>query len=511
MTTLPASPDLSHLKKQAKHLLRDANAGKPPALRRFMQTLPAARDTTVATLAARELRLHDAQSVIAREYGFVSWTELKRYVQWKRSDRAERLATWAKWVVEGNTRTRKLAVRMLAEEPDLFAGAPWIACMTGDVARLRDYLAQRPDFVAIPDGPLAMLPLVAVTHSGLIREDGFEAPLLACARLLLEHGADVNASWIDPRWPDNPLSVLYGAAGRTHHAGMTRVLVGAGANPDDNESLYHALESADLACTRLLLGAGARVTGTNAIGRVLDYDRLDALMLLLEHGGDARESAWIHHAIRRGRSLDHIRALADAGADLGAIGGEGISLYRWASMHGRADVVQLLREHGVAEPLTEEEEFVAACAAGDAAAARAIRQRLPDIFSRLSKAQLQTMPRLADLGDIGAVRTMLALGWPREIKAEWSATALNLAVFRGDADMAKLLLDEGADWRTPHGFGDTVLGTLSFASQSDDTPDPAPRNYPGCAHALIDHGVPHSAFRNYVFSPDVTEYLATLD
>ena len=59
------------------------------------------------------------------------------------------------------------------------------------------------------------------------------------------------------------------------------------------------------------------------------------------------------------------------------------------------------------------------------------------------------------------------LGWPREVKAAWDATALNLAVYRGDAQMAELLLESGADWQTRHGYGSNVVGTLSYASQND--------------------------------------------
>ena len=92
---------------------------------------------------------------------------------------------------------------------------------------------------------------------------------------------------------------------------------------------------------------------------------------------------------------------------------------------------------------------------------------------------------------------------PREVKAGWDATALNLAAFRGDAAMVELLLDEGADWRTPHGYGDTVVGTLAFASQADDTEGPAPRDYAGCARALLAHGVPRPDGERYSFAPEV--------
>ena len=100
-----------------------------------------------------------------------------------------------------------------------------------------------------------MTPLVAVTHSILILETAFEGPLLNSAKLLLHYGANVNSSWTNAKWPDSPLSALYGAAGRTHHVGMLKLLLNTGANPDDNESLYHSLESQDSTCTRLLLDA----------------------------------------------------------------------------------------------------------------------------------------------------------------------------------------------------------------------------------------------------------------
>ena len=505
MKHLPASPDVSHLKKQAKQLLRDARAGEPNGLQRFAEALPAVRGMQLAALAQRELQLHDAQSVLAREYGFRSWPELTAYAEWKRTDRTGRLQQWLDWVYEGNAGARRLAVRLWREEPELFADDLWLACATGDDATVAASLSNDAGSANRPGGPLGMPPLLAVTHSRLILEDAFEPRLLACAKLLIESGADVDSSWIHPQWPDAPQSALYGAAGRTHSVAMTRLLLEAGANPDDNESLYHSVESRDPTCTRLLLDAGARVVGTNAIGRVLDYDKPDLLRLLLDHGGDARERPWIHHAILRGRSIEHIRILIDAGADPRATDHQGVSLYRWARTFGRDDVAALFREAGVEETLSVEEEFVAACTRADEAAARDILRAAPDIFSRLTETQVQAMPGLAALGEARAVRTMLAVGWPREVKTAWSATALNLAVYRGDAEMVGLLLDHGADWRTPHGFGNNVVGTLSHASQAEDIEDPAPRDYAGCARALIAHGMPLPDEERYVFSAEVTE------
>lgn len=516
MNTLPASPDLDHLKKQAKDLLRDARAGDSSALLRFVQTLPAARGILPADLVNRDLKLHDAQSVLAREYGFPSWTELSGYVGWKQSDRFERLKQWADWVYREQARERRMAIRLLREEPELFAAStlekePWIACAVGDAAVLAKVL-ESPDSRAWanrPTGPLQMPPLVAVTHSQLIHEPGFEAGMLACVTLLLEHGADPDSSWMSPDWKDNPLSALYGATGRAYNAAMTRLLLNAGASPDDNESLYHSCEGSDPECPRLLLNAGATVSGTNALGRILDFDKPELLQQMIDHGGNVNERPWMHHAILRGRSTEHIRILAQAGANLRAVDASGTSLFRFAQQHGREDVLAILREAGVSEDLTQEELFVAACARADESSARRVLGQTPDILNRLSLHQLQTMPQLAAIGEIAAVRTMLDLGWPREVRFGWGATALNLGVFRGDAAMVALLLKAGADWRTKHDFKDNVVGTLAWASNNaaDGSDGPSVGDYAGCTHELLAHGVPLAAFEGYGFSPEVEAVL----
>ncbi len=106
---------------------------------------------------------------------------------------------------------------------------------------------------------------------------------------------------------------------------------------------------------------------------------------------------------------------------------------------------------------------------------------------------------------------MVALGWPLEEKASWQATALHLAVYRGDPATAELLLRAGADWRTRHGFNDNTLGALAHASQSDLMEDPAaPRDFLGCARALVENGVPLEAVDGYGFSPEVEEYFRGL-
>jgi hypothetical protein len=81
VSSLPERPNLGHLRKQAKELLRQYRADDPAALAGFRQYLPAAKDKSATALKSVPLGLRDAQSCIARRYGFPSWPELKRYVE----------------------------------------------------------------------------------------------------------------------------------------------------------------------------------------------------------------------------------------------------------------------------------------------------------------------------------------------------------------------------------------------------------------------------------------------
>jgi len=77
---LPERTSLEQLKTQAKSLLHAARAKDPTALQRF-HALPALSLKSGVGADALSLALHHAQSVIAREYGFKSWNEMREYVE----------------------------------------------------------------------------------------------------------------------------------------------------------------------------------------------------------------------------------------------------------------------------------------------------------------------------------------------------------------------------------------------------------------------------------------------
>jgi Ankyrin repeats (3 copies) len=515
MTALPDRLNLDHLKKQAKQLIRLYRSRDAAAMARFRHALPAVAGIGDEELSSRELRLHEAQSCIAREHGFASWLDLKRYVEVQavaQKERAVRILHWLQLIYRGDVsgtsgRTNlRVGLRMLAEDPELVAGDPWLACAIGDEDALRQATQADPSWVNRSGGPLQMPPLLAVAHSGLLRVEEFRARLHACARLLIAAGADVNQR-IFSRWPPAslekpdtryPLSTLYGAAGANHDFELTKLLLDAGADPNDGESLYHSLENP--ACARLLLEHGARIAESNAIYHAIDLEDDTALKLLLAHGGDPNEPArnaplttWgspLGWAIYRRRPF-HVKALLDAGADPSSPTQECLSPYRLALQFGLSEAAALLKAQTGALELSDDERFIAACARGDEAEARAVAAQRPDLPAGLSAAQLRLLPDMAAAGANDVVKLMVRLGWPIAVRGgDWDASALNLAVFRGDDGLTRFLLEHGAKWTELHGHGDNASGTLSWASQNEPADN---GDWVGCARALLDHGMPRAA------------------
>jgi ankyrin repeat protein len=88
---LPPQPNLEQQKKQARELLRAVQSGERAALRRMRDAHPRLAGRSDDEIASAAVALHDAQLVLAREYGFADWAALKRHIESRRGMRQTRV------------------------------------------------------------------------------------------------------------------------------------------------------------------------------------------------------------------------------------------------------------------------------------------------------------------------------------------------------------------------------------------------------------------------------------
>jgi len=77
---LPQRPHLDIPKREARELLNAWRAAQPEALDRIRRRHPKFQSADPAAIQTAVFRLSDAQLVLAREYGFAHWTELKERI-----------------------------------------------------------------------------------------------------------------------------------------------------------------------------------------------------------------------------------------------------------------------------------------------------------------------------------------------------------------------------------------------------------------------------------------------
>ena len=109
---LPWQASLADYQNQADALFRALAAREDDAAWRFKWEHPRFRNKNVEDVGAAKLDIGDAQTVIAREYGFEAWSDLEEFT---RADVA-RFETAVEAVVSGDTETLRA---MLRETPDL--------------------------------------------------------------------------------------------------------------------------------------------------------------------------------------------------------------------------------------------------------------------------------------------------------------------------------------------------------------------------------------------------------
>ena len=258
---------------------------------------------------------------------------------------------------------------------------------------------------------------------------------LEVAKLLIEHGADINALDVDHE--STPAQYLV-----REHPEIARELLARGAKYD-----------------LLLVAALGDLT---RVREILDRDPAAIRMSVHEHVFPKRNP----HS---------------AGSIYQWTLGAHKTAHQVAREFGHRDVLALLNEHSPVEV-----RFAEACAAGDEEELRSLRSAHPDLIERLGPAELRRLPDAARNDDAPAVRRMLAAGWPVDA-AGHQGTALHWACWLGNAEMVRDILRHQPDLeRKDADFGATPLGWAIHASVHGWHPDRG--DYVGAVNTLLEAG-----------------------
>ncbi len=480
----PHWPNFDQFKHQAKDLLKAYRAGDANAVAEVKRHERAPDPAAFA--------LHDAQRVLARSYGFPSWQKLKSYVREIQSYRQPlepksdddangflRLACITYFDGDHPSR-RERARQLLAGKPHLARASIYAAAAVGDVAAVADFLAKHADLHA-KGGPFDWEPLLYAAYSRLDSEAEGHSTLEA-ARLLIEHGADPNAGFLwdwGGRYPCL-LTALTGVLGlgegdvgrgegplwqpphRDWHE-FARLLLEAGADPNDNQGLYNRMQYPDDEHLKLLfaygLGKGQGGPWFQRFFRHWPCVDEQAAAGYVPRSPSAMLSYQLRWAVGAD-AFDRIKLLVENGADV-----KGISVREGQEM---ADYLVARGATLIARTRSTADEFAEACNRADADRARellasdpSLRNNLADLLTgTVGEGSVDSLRLLVELGADVNGKTGSPRRWPHDTSPLW------WAAHAGRLDAVKLLVELGADVhaRDPN-YNATPLASANYKGQ----------------------------------------------
>ena len=423
--------------------------------------------------------------MIAREHGFESWAKFTKRIEVINSEAAAGVNPIAAFIEAAIWHgTLEAADAILAAHPEIAHNSIHVAAILGDDAVVRRFIAADPRHVTKKEAPYDGDVLVYLCLSKYLRLDKTRSQaFLRAATALLDAGADPNTGFTAKDEYGDFETALYGAAGVAHHADLTRLLLARGADPNDNETFYHAPETYENDALKVLVESG-KMHPDNLTGMLLrkaDWHDYEGIKYLLEHGADPnRITIWgytaLHQTLRRDNALRNIELMLEHGADpairtvtnvralftpdLAPRSGLGIAAHR-----GRGDVLEAMERRGIAMDFSGVDRLIAACARNDAAALRASIERQPQLVQELLAEGGRLLAEFAGNNNDEGVRMLLDLGVP--VAAHYAgdpyfdiakdSTALHVAAWKAWPKTVKLLIERGANVNAQDAKGRTPL------------------------------------------------------
>jgi len=428
-TSLPARPSLAHLKKQAKQLLKNYQAGNSKAREQVHLHFPAPDQFKT---------LRDAQLVIARAYGFAGWSLLSQAVDARLlntlspdalADQFVDLACLQYSGQDADVRFQR-AAHLLRKNPWLAEHNFISAIVSNNLHIVANMLEKKPALATTVMGPRQWPPLMYLAYSR-VPESGHQRNALTIARLLLEHAADPNAYVIlNERYRFTVLTGVMGEGERgvvhqpphQYSRELAGLLLEYGAEPNDSQGLYNTAftDSGDF-----------------------------WLRLLVEHGLNASARAnWI--ADDNVRMFDFLlvmaasRNFANRVAYLLALGADpnvrnpysGDSVYTTALISGYDDIAEQLVAAGAKrETLSPEKRFQVAANQGNNQEIRILVSRHLDLLQQ---------PKYIQNANPETVSLLISLGFDLNHQDETGKTLLHYMAANGNLKSVRFLVEHGA-------------------------------------------------------------------
>lgn len=459
--SLPSRPSLEQLRNQAKDLLKAQKAGDAGANERVRQVHPR-WSGAAGSGSPPGISLSDAQLVIAREYGFSSWSKLKAHVE---------------------------SIILETGEPQELLKQ---AFQANDAVLFGKLLDRYPEFKTKINEPIGAFDSPAIT---LVRSREMLDVLLAA-------GADINAK---SRWWAGGFGLLHGAepelaryaiqrgavvdvhaAARLGLVEKLRELISGEpelvhARGGDGQTPLHFASTIEIAEFLLERGAAIDARDVDHESTPAQYmvrDRQDIARLLVRRG--CRTDLLMAAALG---DLELVRKHLDADPECihMRVSDEyfpmvnkksGGTIYQWmlgwyvsahdvAKQFGHENVFRLLMERSPAEV-----KLLAACWAADPAGVKSLITEQPGLVAGLANAYRRQVAHAARNNNLAAVRVMLAAGLPVDAVGQHRATPLHWAAFHGNAEMAGEILRYNPPLEaTDADFQGTPLGWAIYGSE----------------------------------------------
>ncbi len=369
-------------------------------------------------------------------------------------------------VINGNEEKARTIITANKDIPQISIFA---AAALGEAEIVGDMLMRDRALAAKSGGPEGWEPLLYLCFSCFLKNPSHNERFVQTAELLLEHGANANAFHVqkDDSFK-RKLSALYGTVGIAGNAAVAKVLLEAGADPNDGESLYHAAELPSHECLDLLYQYGVNLNATPALFRKLDFDDYFGVKWFMEHGADPNRTLGdhgtsLHWAVIRGRSPSTIELLIQFGAEVNASRPDGKTPYMLAVRYGRADLADILRIHGAFTDIDRIDSLIGAYATANKAEVLKIIKDEPVALSTLTYNDRIMLLEFAELNKAESVNLMLETGFDRSVKKE-EGTALHIAGWFGHIETVRVLTSHGASLSKRNEYGGTPLDSTVHGS-----------------------------------------------